>query len=134
MSNHQHSHVQGFDIAHELSKIYGENNTFKLQREKDLACYFNLFEFAEYHDIDGKKFLGVFTTDTRAQKFSVSPFSQDKIMGVSKSHGILFLRCEDIDNVYAEQPIKLDGRLYQIDDAVKLGNVIWRISLSANVS
>ena len=122
-------HIQDFDVTRELLKLYNTPNSLKSQQDLDLACYFNLFEFAEYHDIDGEKILGVFTSDVRAMRNANQDFDL-----INKAHGILFLKCEDVSNVNVEQPLRLDGKLYQVEEAVKLGNVIWRLKLTGNIS
>ena len=127
------SMIKEFDIQRELEKLYAEGNSHKDQTEKDIACWFNLSEFAEFHTIEGQKVLGVFTSDIQGQKINNSLIAQDGTV-LNKSHGILFLRCEDVSNVNVDQPLRLDGRLYQVDEAEKLGNVIWRLKLSGNLS
>ncbi len=121
-----------FDLNRGLKKLYNEPMNFKVQEAHDLACFFNLEEFAEVHDIDGHKIIGVFTSDQYARRFQQTGFSQDNIQGVSRSYGLLFLRTQDVGNVKAEQPLRLDGKLYRVEEAVKLGKEIWRLSLSAN--
>lgn len=121
-----------FNLQRGLRKLYAQPNSLKSQEFQDLECWFNLEEFAEFHDIDGKKILGVFTSDIFGKKFVEA--NQDISGMVSKSNGILFLRCEDVGNVNVDMPLRLDGKLYQIEEAVKLGNIIWRLKLSATLS
>ncbi len=126
--------IKKFDLDRGLAKLYSQSNTQKDQRENDLACWFNLQEFAEYHDIDGHKILGVMTSDIRGQRAQQAMFSNDNAYGVSKSNAKLFLKVCDVDNINTDQPLRIDGRLYQVTQCVKIGGVIWSISLMGNVS
>ncbi|MBQ3455220.1 MAG: hypothetical protein IJG36_02175, partial [Synergistaceae bacterium] len=52
--------------------------------------------------------------------------------GISKSRGILFCRAQEISGVNAEQPLRVDGKLYTVSEAILIQDQIWRIVLEAN--
>lgn len=98
---------------------------------KDSAVWFNNSEFARYHDINGAKILSAFTSDRRTQSINVLV---DGVTpeGVSKSRGILFCWAQEISGVNAEQPLRLDGKMYTVSEARLIQDQVWRIVLEAN--
>ena len=98
---------------------------------KDSAVWFNNSEFARYHDINGAKILSVFTSDRRTQSINVHVDGATP-EGVSKSRGILFCRAQEISGVNAEQPLRLDGKMYTVSEARLIQDQVWRIVLEAN--
>ncbi|MBQ9528266.1 MAG: hypothetical protein IJR68_11695 [Fretibacterium sp.] len=117
--------------------IYGREETFLEQVAHDLddgAAWFNPDEFGRFHDINGSKILSVFAGDNRTQKLDIRLNSNENPEGVYKSRGVLFVRAQEIEGVNANQPLRLDGRLYTVAEARLLQDQVWRIVLEANES
>ena len=117
--------------------IYGREETFLEQVAHDLdngAVWFNPEEFGRFHDINGQKVLSVFAGDSRTQKMDIRVGSNENPEGVYKSRGVLFVRAQEIEGVNANQPLRLDGRLYTVAEARLLQDQVWRIVLEANES
>ncbi|MBQ7263482.1 MAG: hypothetical protein IJR14_07150 [Synergistaceae bacterium] len=114
--------------------IYGEGETFREQFARDMddgAAWFDIDEFARMHDVDGVKVMAVLAMDRRARP--VGPRASDgDLAGISRPRGILFVRAQEVGVPQADQPIRLDGRLYTVADARLLQDAIWRIELEAN--
>ncbi|MBR0076723.1 MAG: hypothetical protein IJP96_13330 [Synergistaceae bacterium] len=120
-------------MMQELLKIYEKDESFLDFLAHDLddeAVWFNESEFARYHDIDGHKILSIFTSDTRTQVININ--GEQSPEGVNKSRGILFCRKQEISGVNAEQPLRLDGKLYTVVEARLIQDQVWRITLEAN--
>lgn len=101
----------------------------------DGAVWFNFEEFARYRDVDGVKVLSIFCRDMRAKVVDQRANSSERTEGVFRSGGVLFLRADEVDGVYkANSPLRLDGRLYTIEEATLLQGYVWRIVLEANES
>ena len=117
-----------------IHDIYAQDRTFLDEVAADLedsAVWFNNSEFARYHDINGAKILSVFTSDRRTQSINVHVDGATP-EGVSKSRGILFCRAQEISGVNAEQPLRLDGKMYTVSEARLIQDQVWRIVLEAN--
>ena len=124
-------------MEQEILDIYGREETFLEQVAHDLdngAVWFNPEEFGRFHDIDGSRILSVFAGDSRTQKLNIRLGSSENPEGVYKSHGVLFVRAQEIEAVNANQPMRLDGRLYTVVEARLLQDQVWRIVLEANES
>lgn len=100
----------------------------------DFNAWFNNFEFADFHDIDGVKVLSLFVSDRRGKVVNVILGDEQNPEGIVKSRGILFIRAQEIEGVKAGQSLHLDGRLYLIVDCRLIQNQVWRIELEANES
>ena len=117
-----------------IHDIYAQDRTFIDEVASDLeddAVWFNNSEFARYHDIDGTKILSVFTSDRRTQSINVHVDGTTP-EGISKSRGILFCRAQEISGVNADQPLRLDGKMYTVTEARLIQDQVWRIVLEAN--
>ena len=124
-------------MEQEILDIYGRGETFLEQVAHDLddgAAWFNPDEFGRFHDINGSKILSVFAGDNRTQKLDIRLNSNENPEGVYKSRGVLFVRAQEIEGVNANQPLRLDGRLYTVAEARLLQDQVWRIVLEANES
>lgn len=117
-----------------IHDIYTQGRTFLDEVASDLedgAVWFNSSEFARYHDIDGVKILSVLTSDRRTQSVNVHVDGATP-EGVSKSRGILFCRAQEISGVNADQPLRIDGKMYTVSEARLIQDQVWRIVLEAN--
>jgi len=124
-------------MEQKILDIYGREETFLEQVAHDLddgAVWFNPEEFGRFHDINGSKILSVFAGDNRTQKLDIKIGSSENPEGVYKSRGVLFVRAQEIEDVKANQPMRLDGRLYTVAEARLLQDQVWRIVLEANES
>ncbi|MBR0278795.1 MAG: hypothetical protein IJQ75_02280 [Synergistaceae bacterium] len=117
-----------------IHDIYAQDRTFLDDVASDLednTVWFNNSEFARYHNINGRKILSVFTGDHRTQAINIH-VDDTTPEGISKSRGILFCRAQEISGVNAEQPLRVDGKLYTVSEAILIQDQIWRIVLEAN--
>jgi hypothetical protein len=121
----------------EMLDLYARETTFRDQLALDFddgAAWFNIEEFGRLHDINGKKVLSVFAGDRRGQTIEIRSNSKENPEGIVKSRGILFVRAHEIEGVRADQPLRLDGRLYTVAEARIVQDRVWRIVLEANES
>ena len=117
-----------------IHDIYAQDRSFLDCVASDLednAVWFNNSEFARFHDIDGVKILSVFTGDKRTQSINIHVDGATP-EGISKSRGILFCRAQEISGVSADQPLRLDGKMYTVTEARLIQDQVWRIVLEAN--
>ena len=117
-----------------IHDIYARDTTFLDDVASDLddgAVWFNNSEFARYHNIDGVKILSVFTADTYTRKINIH-VDGGTPEGVNKSRGVLYCRAQEISGVNAEQPLRVDGKMYTVSEARMLQGQVWRIVLEAN--
>ena len=117
-----------------IHDVYSRDETFLdflAQDLDDCAVWFNSSEFARFHDIDGVKILSVFTGDKRTQSINIHVDGATP-EGITKSRGILFCRAQEISGVNAEQPLRVDGKMYTVSEARLIQDQVWRIVLEAN--
>lgn len=111
--------------------------TFKEQLQRDVeigAAWFNEEEFADWHDVNGKRILCVFCSDKRMGEYEPRKISE-RPEGVHVNRGVLFLRAGDVVGVPKRgQKLKVDGRLYTVDEARPIGGAALRVELEANDS
>ena len=118
-----------------IHDIYARDKTFIDFLAHDLddsAVWFNSSEFARFHDLDGEKVLSILTSDTRSQPLNIKIGDGAYSEGVSKSREILLCRAQEISGLNAEQPLRVDGKLYTISEARLIQDQVWRIVLEAN--
>lgn len=112
--------------------------TLKEQVKKDVesgAAWFNEDEFADWHDVNGKRILCVFCADKRMAEQNVSEKEKERPEGVHLNRGVLFLRSDDVVGVPKRgQKLKIDGRLYTVGEARPIGGAALRVELEANDS
>jgi len=95
------------------------------------AVFFNIDEFAELHDIDGKQIMAIIDEDILKQR------SQDKrenFDGVYRGEIVLFVKAAD----FSKRPVKgqrlrIDGRLMMVDSCGESDGIL-EITLEANES
>ena len=117
-----------------IHDIYSRDETFLDFLAHDLdddAAWFNNSEFARFHDVNGKKILSIFTTDTRAQALNIS-IGNEAPNSISKSRGVLLCRVQEMKSVNSGQRLKLNGKLYTVSEARLIQDQVWRIVLEAN--
>lgn len=107
--------------------------TFKEQLQRDVeigAAWFNEDEFADWHDVNGKRVLCVFSGDRRMIEQQSARKERERSEGVFLNRGVLYLRQEDTVGVPKRgQKLKVDGRLYTVDEARPIGGAVLRIDL-----
>jgi hypothetical protein len=116
----------------EMLDLYAQE-TFRDQVARDFddgVVWFNVEEFGQFHDINGKPLLVIFVGDNRSQAITYQ--TKENPEGVVKSRGILFVRAYEIEGISADQPLRVDGRLYIVTEARILQDRVWRIVLEAN--
>lgn len=119
-----------------IHDIYARDETFLDFLAHDLddgAAWFNDSEFARFHDIDGRKILSIFTSDTRGKTVNVRIDEDSGPELIHKSVGVLFCRAQNISgNWNVGVSLRLDGRQYTVSEARLLQDQVWRITLEAN--
>lgn len=127
--------MQKLQFQNEILEIYSREKSFIDFESLDLATgkvFFNNSEFARYHDIDGKKILGILTSDIRNKKLVNASTDVKNAKSYTQSSSVLFVRVCDIRGVIkAGISLRLDGELYLVSEAIREGQV-WRILLEAN--
>ena len=118
-----------------IHDVYSRDKTFLDFLAQDLddnAAWFNSSEFARFHDINGTRILSVLTSDAQSRKIDIRVGYDENPEGVSKSRGILFCRAQEISGVNAEQPLRVEGKMYTVSEARLIQDQVWRIVLEAN--
>lgn len=119
-----------------IHDIYSRDESFLDYLAHDLddaSVWFNNSEFARFHDIDGKKILSIFTSDTRGKTFSININDENNPELVHRSGGILYCRVQNIaGNWNIGASLRLDGRQYTVSEAKLIQDQVWRITLEAN--
>lgn len=117
-----------------IHDLYARHETFLDYLAHDLdddAVWFNNSEFARYHDVNGKKILSIFTTDTKNKKLNIT-IDGNTPEGITKGSGILFVRAKDFKGDVKLGKIKIDGKSYVVAEAHLIQDQVWRITLEAN--
>ena len=117
-----------------IHDIYAQDSTFLDELASDLedgAVWFNNSEFARFHDVDGVKLLSVFTANKHTRRITISNDNENP-EGVKQTGGVLFCRAQEVGHVNAEQPLRIDGKLYTVLEARLIQGQIWRIEVEAN--
>ena len=117
-----------------IHDLYSRDDTFLDFVAHDLdddEVWFNNSEFARFHNVNGVKILSIFTSDKRTQAINIHVDGTTP-EGISKSRGILFCRAQEISGVNADQPLRLDGKMYTVSEARLIQDQVWRIVLEAN--
>lgn len=118
-----------------IHDLYARDKTFIDYFAHDLddgAVWFNNSEFARFHDIDGRKILSIFTSDTRGKYVNVRISENNNPELIHRSGGVLLCRAQDISgNWNAGASLKLDGRLYTVSEARLIQDQVWRVVLEA---
>ena len=119
-----------------IHDIYSQDETFLDFLAHDLnenAAWFNNSEFARFHNIDGRKILSIFTSDTRGKTLNVRINDDDNPELLHRSSGVLLCRAKDIaGNWNIGASLMLDGRHYTVSEARLIQDQVWRIVLEAN--
>ena len=121
-----------------IHDLYARDETFLDFLAHDLddgAAWFNNSEFARFHDLDGKKILSIFTSDTHGKTLNISIDSGEDNTPqlVHRSGGVLFCRAQNISgNWHVGATLRLDGRQYTVSEARLLQDQVWRVVLEAN--
>lgn len=118
-----------------IHDVYSRDETFLDFFAHDLdddIAWFNNSEFARFHDINGTRILSVLTSDTQSRKIDIRVGYDENPEGIRKSGGILFCRAQEISGVNAEQPLRVDGKMYTVSEARLIQDQVWRIVLEAN--
>ena len=117
-----------------IHDLYARDKTFLDYLAHDLdddAVWFNNSEFARFHDVNGKKILSIFTTDTKNKKLDITIDGRTP-EGISKGSGVLFVRAKDFKGDVKLGKIKIDGKSYVVAEAHLIQDQVWRITLEAN--
>ena len=117
-----------------IHDLYSRGETFldffAYDLDDDIA-WFNNSEFARFRNIDGHKILSILAMNKRRQSIDVNLAGNQDPVGISKSSCVLFCRAQEISHVEADQPLRVDGRLYTVIEASLLQDHVWRITLEA---
>lgn len=105
--------------------------TFKDFITRDLVTFFNLNEFAELHNIDGREVPAIVDSDILKIR---SDNRYERFDGVYKGEVTVYVRASDFVNrpVFG-QHLRLDGKLYLVVECNEVSGVL-EIVLGANES
>ena len=116
-----------------IHDLYAQDKTFIDFEAQDLeedAVWFNSSEFARYHDVNGKKILSIFTTDTKNKKIDITIDGRAP-EGISKASGVFYARAKELKEFAIGAKFKLDGKLYTVSETSLQGQM-RRVTLEAN--
>ena len=106
---------------------------------KDIAfqdisnVFFNFEEFAEEHDVNGKKMM-IIVDSMEAERRTRKQFEKLRIDGVSVNVILIYVARKDFGQAPAQgRRLMLDGRPYVVEDVIDEGGVL-SIELRAFVS
>ena len=106
---------------------------------KDIAfqdisnVFFNCEEFAEEHDVNGKKMM-IIVDSMEAERRTRKQFEKLRIDGISVNVILIYVARKDFGQAPAQgRRLMLDGRPYVVEDAIDEGGVL-SIELRAFVS
>ncbi len=106
---------------------------------KDIAfqdisnVFFNFEEFAEEHDVNGKKMM-IIVDSMEAERRTRKQFEKLRIDGISVNVILIYVARKDFGQAPAQgRRLMLDGRPYVVEDAIDEGGVL-SIELRAFVS
>ena len=94
---------------------------FSMSVHEDVDTFLNVHEFAAIHDIDGQKVPCV----TLSRKVS----DNEKAEGVMTRGLVLYVSDKYVARAESGLNVRIDGRLYVIDNAVNIQGELWRIEL-----
>jgi hypothetical protein len=105
--------------------------TFRDQLAADLDAFFNVDEFAEYHDIDGQQVLAIIDSD----QFNERPRHPEELYnltnGIYQSSITILVKSADFEKPVIGQRIYVDGEDYYVTSAFEDTGVI-KIIATAN--
>lgn len=103
--------------------------TFKDYLESDLDVFFNSYEFAEIHNIDGEDMLVVVDNDLIEERQKGNQQSFNDPAGVFKTDVLFIVKKTDFGEKPATgQTLEFDGKRYTVSDVEDEGNT-YNISL-----
>lgn len=104
---------------------------FKDYLARDLEVFFNLNEFAEMHNIDGREIPAIVDSDITKIR---SDNKYERYDGIYKGEVTVYVRAKDftIRPVFG-QAMRLDGQLYTVVESNEVSGVL-EIVLGANES
>lgn len=111
------------------------NKTFKDFVNEDLNVFFNLDEFAEEHELEGK-LLTMIVVDIKSDNTSTTGIQRDQLYAsqeVFKQYKTIYVKDSDFYIPKIDSVLDLDGEKYFVEEAGMEKGVI-RILLSAHES
>lgn len=106
---------------------------FKEDLKKDLNVFFNIKEFAQEHEIDGKTVIIVVNDDV-LKGFNTTSQYNDYTEGVFLASKTIYVKKEDFNKKPIKgQRLRLDNKYYYVELVKELGE-IYEITLVANES
>lgn len=102
---------------------------FKDYIKNDLNTFINYDEFADIHDIDGKKIKCIFDEDIFKER-NISSETRH-FEGVFKSQYSIFIKTGDIEKPLISQQMHIDGYLYLVTN-VSESDGMYEIELTRN--
>lgn len=94
----------------------------------DFFAWFNDEELARYREVDGRDLICILVRDKRHRV--IPGGSQGE--GYDISGRVLYVRQKDVRKVNVGQSIRVDGKLYVIEDVYDMQGLVWRLELSGN--
>lgn len=115
----------------EAMKIHRHIPTFRDTSQDECASFFAWFndeELARYHEIDGRQMICILIRDKRKRV----PYGGVQGEGYDISGRVLYVRQKDVPKANAGVSIRVDGKLYVIEDVYDMQGLVWRLELSGN--
>ena len=106
-------------------------SNFKTYAEGDLSTFFNIDEFADYHDIDGQQVLAIIESD----QFNERPRHSEELYyvtnGIYRSSVTVLVKSADFEKPVIGQQISVDGDDYYVTAVAEDAGVL-KITATAN--
>lgn len=115
----------------EAVKMQRHIPTFRDTSQDDCADFFAWFndeEIARYRDVDGRQLICILVRDKR-KRVSAGGSSGE---GYEVCGRVLYVRQKDVPKVNAGVSVRVDGKLYVVDDVYDMQGLVWRLELSGN--
>ncbi|WP_044736650.1 hypothetical protein [Geobacillus kaustophilus] len=106
-------------------------SNFKTYAERDLSAFFNIDEFADYHDIDGQQVLAIIDSDQFGERPKV-PVELYRITdGIYQTTLTIYVKLTDYAKPVIGQKIYVDGEDYFVSAVSEEAGVL-KITVTAN--
>ncbi|MGZ0084577.1 hypothetical protein ACWNXI_03075 [Caldibacillus thermoamylovorans] len=106
-------------------------SNFKTYTERDLSSFFNINEFADYHDIDGQQVLSIIDSDQFGER-PRDPADLYRITGgIYQAAIVVYVKAADYAKPVVGQQIYVDGEDYYVTAVAEEAGVL-KIAATAN--
>ncbi|MFC0297120.1 MULTISPECIES: hypothetical protein [Geobacillus] len=106
-------------------------SNFKTYAEREVSTFFNVDEFAEYHDIDGRQVLAIVDQDQFGER-PRDPVDLYRITdGIYQATIVVYVKASDYEKPVIGQQIYIDGDDYYVTAVAEDAGVL-KITATAN--